>query len=485
MGRTFDMSKEVYGEENELLDPSRYPVEQLPLVEDFNKRLKQIMGIVTALGKDYHTIWRINMTDLSMQLYRSTGHKASVRAVELGNELNNYDEFMREYVDRYVVDNSENISRYVASEEILERISTGELYTVDYMRMSDDNELTYHQMAFALAGSPGETDCFILAFKDIDDLIRKHISEQRYLKEQLDIVDALSRDYYNVFKIDINTGFVVILKLDGYVTKGMDKPSDKQYPYEMLYRQYIKDRVYIEDQSAMLDEMSLNTVREILKYQDEYVASYRVLDNGEIHYYQFTYLPINPQNIDSGVLAGFKNVDDIVESAREREALVVMAETDLMTGIYNRGSGEAKVIEALAMHYSGMLCIVDIDEFKSINDTYGHDVGDKVIRGIAGIISGEFRERDIVFRLGGDEFAVFAIGVIDEDTGRGLIDRIFGKIESMDIPEMTGKKVTVSVGAVLSEGVNGSGFDELYKQADSCVYKSKLADGSMVSFYHS
>ena len=85
------------------------------------------------------------------------------------------------------------------------------------MRLADDGNMSYHQMAFALAGQPGETENFILAFRDIDKSIRKHIADKRYLREQLDIVETLSRDYYNIFKINPQTGDVVILKLDGYV----------------------------------------------------------------------------------------------------------------------------------------------------------------------------------------------------------------------------------------------------------------------------
>ncbi len=472
-----------YGTNDELLDPEEYPAEQRSLVNDFNERLGHVKGIVTALGKDYHTIWIVNMEDHSLQLYRSTGHLASKRAIKIGRTLGNYEDFIREYVEQYVVDRSDSLCEQLKYDSVIELIKDGDLFTLDYMRMSDDNELTYHQMAFALAGDVGKADTFVLAFRDVDDSIRKHVSDKKYLEEQLNIVAALSRDYYNIFKVDVNTGFVVILKLDGYVTKGMDKPSDKVYPYDVLYKQYVKDRVYVEDQPAMLQEMSLDVVREALKHVEEYVSSYRVLDKGEIHYYQFTYLPINPDNIEGGVLAGFKNVDDIVASAREREALVVMAETDLMTGIYNRGSGERKVVELLGARYYGMLCILDIDEFKSINDTYGHEVGDRVIKGVASIIGDEFRERDIVFRLGGDEFAVFAFGIDEEATGEALLERIFQKISDMDIPELNGHKVCVSAGAVLS-GTYPESFEELYKKADKCVYKSKAADGSRVTFYH-
>ncbi|MCR5594825.1 MAG: GGDEF domain-containing protein [Lachnospiraceae bacterium] len=476
------MENKVVKVEDELLDPRIYPEEQRELVEDFNSRLKLIMGIVTALGKEYHTIWLVNRNDLTMHLYRSTGKNTTRGAVELGYKYNNYDKFIRDYIDIYVVDNTESIQQEVCSDVIFDKIGKGELYTVDYMRMSDESELTYHQMAFALAGCPDNADYFTIAFRDIDKSIRRHISDKRYLREQLDIVAALSRDYYNIFKVDINTGNVVILKLDGYVTKGMDAPSDKVYPYDVLYKQYVKDRVYSEDQPAMLEAMSLETVYAKMQEQDEYVSSYRVIDNGEIHYYQFTYIPVNPGNPASAILAGFKNVDDIVESAKEREALAVLAETDIMTGILNRGSGERKVIDALANGRIGMFCILDIDDFKNINDHFGHSVGDKVIRGIADIISNEFRERDIVFRLGGDEYAVFALNVVTKDAAETIIERVFAKIGEMDLPELGGRKVTVSVGATITNPDHKFGFETVYKLADSCVYKSKAIDGCAVTF---
>ena len=466
-----------------LISPDDYPGASLKLIDDFNRKIRNLAGVVLGLGKEYHTIWLVNITDRTMELYRNTGADSSRGVIEYGMIYNNFDKFMEAYVDNYVVDRTESTTKEVNFDVVMRNISDGDLYCVDYMRMSDSGELSYYQMAFALAGNPGEAESFLLAFRDIDSAIKKHIADKRYLREQLDIVKALSRDYYNIFKIDINTGDVVILKLDGYVTKGMEGPGEKKYSYDVLYKQYVKDRVYIEDQQIMLEAISLDTIRQTLREVEEYVSSYRVLDKGEIHYYQFTYLPINPANVSSGVLAGFKIVDDIVESAREREALVALAESDIMTGILNRGSGEQKMIEALSKDVPGMMCIMDIDDFKSINDTYGHGAGDKVIRSIADIISAEFRENDIVFRLGGDEFAVYAIGVENEESGKAAIDRVFDCIHGLMIYELGDYRVNVSAGAVIRTKGGETSFENLYRQADSCVYKSKEIPGCILSFY--
>ncbi|MCR5000992.1 MAG: GGDEF domain-containing protein [Lachnospiraceae bacterium] len=476
------MQSDLVIKENELIDPSDYSEEQRSLVDDFNARIRRLMGIITGIGKEYHTIWVINANTKKMYLYRSTGENTNHDTVELGFRFDNYDRFIEEYVDRCAVKSIESIQRDVKLDVVFSRIKDGELFTLDYMRLADDGNMSYHQMAFALAGEPGETDNFILAFRDIDRSIRKHISDKRYLREQLDIVETLSRDYYNIFKINSQTGGVVILKLDGYVTKGMEGAGEKVYPYDVLYKQYVKDRVYSEDQEWMYEAISLDTVKSRLVNNLEYVSSYRVMDNGEVHYYQFTYIPINANIPNSDILAAFKNVDDIVASAKERQNLEILASTDIMTGILNRGSGERKVIDAMANDKTGMLCILDVDRFKDINDDYGHNVGDKVLRGIADVLKLTFRDEDIIFRLGGDEYAAYVMNLSDEEAGRTVMDRIFNEISNMDIPELKGREICVSAGAVFFREGDKRSFEELYKLADSDVYESKKVKGSAINF---
>ena len=455
------------------LDPNNYPEEMRDLVKDFNDKLENSMGIITGLAKEYHTIWLVNRETLGLEMYRSTGEHTVSGLLGLAARFKDYPSFIKAYVTTYVADHPEDVECASRIEVVEEKIKSGELYTIEYLRIDEEGRISYHQMAFALAGDPDNAEKFILAFKDVDKIVRRHMADKQYLYEQLGIVNALSRDYYNVFKIDLNTGNVVILKLDGYVTKGMEGPGEKVYPYDVLYKQYINDRVYSEDIPALTKAMSLETVRKKMKETNEYVSSYRVHDNGEIHYCQFTYIPINPLDKSLGILAGFKNVDDVVAGAKEREQLIALAETDIMTGILNRGSGEKKVTNLLDEGMSGMFCIIDIDRFKQINDTYGHDIGDKVIRGIADVLKEEFRKKDIIFRLGGDEYAVFAPNVNEECKGKKLIKRVLDHIDGLVIPELKGMRPTVSLGAAIIAHGAATNFDEVYRKADECVYKSK------------
>ena len=314
------------------------------------------------------------------------------------------------------------------------------------------------------------------------DITDVRVGERR-LQEQLEIVSALSRDYLNIFLVDIHSRTASILKLDGYVTEGFGDKTKKSYPYEPFCLKYINDRVYEKDKAGITEAMKIEKVEEMLEHNDEYIYSYRAVVDGEVHFYQFTYMRIHSAGGENKVIAGFKNIDATVKSAQEREALKILSETDIMTGIYNRGHGEKLATLSIEDDEIGMFCILDMDRFKHINDTYGHSVGDKVLIKTAELLKKTFRASDVVFRLGGDEFAVAAPGIKTSEMGRKLLERLFEMLDSCEIPELNGQKVSVSVGAIIYGVGRKKPFEEVYKDADACVYVSKNTQGNCVTFY--
>ena len=130
-----------------------------------------------------------------------------------------------------------------------------------------------------------------------------------------------------------------------------------------------------------------------------------------------------------------------------------------------------------------MFILLDADKFKSINDTYGHGVGDRVIIEIANCLKRAFRENDVVMRLGGDEFAAFAPLVFGTEGGSIILERFFDQINLVSIPELRDRKIEVSVGAAFYQEEDEYSFEELYKRADGCTYVSKKHKGNYVTFY--
>lgn len=185
-------------------------------------------------------------------------------------------------------------------------------------------------------------------------------------------------------------------------------------------------------------------------------------------------------DISSGEKVLMISLTDITEKKIAEKKLMILSETDALTGISNRRSGERRITDALIERENGMFIIMDANKFKYVNDTYGHEVGDLVLKAIADAMVKTFRTSDILVRLGGDEFVVFALGIKDREIGQLVVDRFFKNIEAIDIPELNGYKISMSLGAVIR--TEEDNFDSLYKKADNLMYESKTKGGNAVEF---
>ena len=172
----------------------------------------------------------------------------------------------------------------------------------------------------------------------------------------------------------------------------------------------------------------------------------------------------------------------IDQEKKRGEEFRYLSETDRMTGLFDRVSGKRRIDELLSIKSTGMFLELDIDHFKKINDTYGHQAGDQVILAVADALRSTFRSNDITIRLGGDEFGVFAVGIVDQEMAEAMLHRLFHKIVNLDIPELYGEKISVSVGAVLCTDHSAESFEELYARADDALYISKKSSGSSLTF---
>lgn len=130
-----------------------------------------------------------------------------------------------------------------------------------------------------------------------------------------------------------------------------------------------------------------------------------------------------------------------------------------------------------------MLCLIDCDKFKVINDTYGHSVGDKVIIAIAESLQKTCRDNDVILRLGGDEFAIFMPGMLKKTSAEKFFERLFENIRQIDMIEMQGRKIEISLGACFYDESEEVSFDSLYRKADRAMYQSKKMQGYSATIY--
>ena len=150
-------------------------------------------------------------------------------------------------------------------------------------------------------------------------LLNATADSNRKMGEQLAIVEALSRDYANVYSVNDEKGTAQIIKLEGYVADGLKKDSSEEYNYAAVLEKYISSRVHPDDRLELAKSLSLVNVREKLDADGEYLGSYRIVENGEIHNFQFTFLKIANDGDDDLVLLGFRNIDEVIRKEQEQK----------------------------------------------------------------------------------------------------------------------------------------------------------------------
>lgn len=170
-------------------------------------------------------------------------------------------------------------------------------------------------------------------------------------------------------------------------------------------------------------------------------------------------------------------LDDISKQKKREEQLLLQSTRDGLTGVYNKTAFEYVMEETLKREHQGHLYMIDIDNFKEVNDQYGHSAGDKILIKIGELLREIFRDSDLIGRVGGDEFVVYSEHRDIEERASKLLCAI-----SEFIPE-EGQRISVSIGIAASTGKNGEGYRELFVRADRAMYRAKQDGKNRIAFY--
>ncbi len=160
------------------------------------------------------------------------------------------------------------------------------------------------------------------------------------------------------------------------------------------------------------------------------------------------------------------------EFDKQRE-ITYLSERDGLTGLFNRKALE-DFVQRHENHASACaLMLLDLDNFKTINDTFGHYEGDKCLCRVADVLTNLFKNHGCICRLGGDEFVIFLPNISDRDTVVNLGQTLLEKIPQEYTCEQGRFSITCSVGIAFSPPAQFSSYEALYKAADSAMYASK------------
>jgi len=166
-------------------------------------------------------------------------------------------------------------------------------------------------------------------------------------------------------------------------------------------------------------------------------------------------------------------------NSRENKYLIHLSEIDPLTSVFNKETTQKLIDQKLKNHEHFCFLILDVDDFKSVNDNYGHAVGDKVLKNLSDLFKNHFRQTDIVGRIGGDEFIIL---IKDEHIAESRIQSLLQKVNALKIEELQDFKLSISVGMAFAPS-NGTTFMELYRHADHALYQTKRTGKNNYKIY--
>ena len=273
---------------------------------------------------------------------------------------------------------------------------------------------------------------------------------------------------------------VLLLRPDGdaFETRLSNGPAARLLQVDPVGHDLLSLAPHLRDSD--LHRTLTEVVRERVPQRLEQFFSASESFTGKDRWYDVTVQPF-----DNELLLTF---EDITQQKQVEGHIRQMAFQDDLTGIYNRRYFMARTPTLLALArreaWSCALLFFDLNGFKTINDTYGHKVGDQVLQAVAWQLSQVSRDGDIFFRSGGDEFAFFLPNT-DEASALHAAKRIAAALEAPVMAEGTAHRVGVSIGVAVMLSEDAS-VDALLERADQAMYaakKRKLAEPNAVTLW--
>lgn len=216
----------------------------------------------------------------------------------------------------------------------------------------------------------------------------------------------------------------------------------------------------------------IKIVREILKWApgDGRVEEYELrLKNNEGNYIWYAIHVTALYEKENKQKSIIMKITDIAQTKAEVSGLVKKAEADVLTQLLNREAFKGKVEKCLD-ETGGYLFLLDLDNFKQVNDSYGHQAGDEILKMTAECMRNCFRAGDYLGRYGGDEFLAFMPGNVAEDSVEERAQTLLAMIENLKFKDMPGLVLSCSIGVARYDG---DGFEALVKKADKVMYRAK------------
>lgn len=341
----------------------------------------------------------------------------------------------------------EYIESYLCSEQ--------NSFSIDLAREVNGNK-TWFRLEFSVVSldEKGHLERFVLLVKDITQTKKEE-------EEHLQMITALSGFYKVIFMINLKKQSAQNIK---HAEVAWQHYQDGIMPYEIFLDTFISRMVEAEYVNAIREFMNPDTMENRMRDMNALSREYH---GKNIEWGRIVLAPAK-RNRDGGLERVVFAVQDITEQKKREEWMQYKMEHDELTGTLNRTAFNrvTKLLEDNLTPFA--LILLDIDNFKTINDTHGHDVGDEVLSQLITALNEKMRSVDKIFRIGGDEFAIIMNRITLEQANR--VKSLINQVNEITMSDMNDvPPFSISAGVTFSICYN----ENVFHNADKALYRTK------------
>jgi diguanylate cyclase (GGDEF)-like protein len=441
------------------------------IISAMKKELNEYESMFNAFAINYLNVFLIYPATGTARIMKIDGYKT--QGFGDVNYTSNYEMMLYSYIkDRVYADDQRMLQKYLGLDNIVKELSTKEQFELSY-RILEDRKLHYYSAHYIRVSKDGEELRIICGFRNIDDIVNQETKKKEEGMNKA--YEALANAFYSLHRADIKNNTYYEIKSSSHIKYSELSENNTFTSNINSVMDYVCMPAFIDDVKAFID---INTLEERMKDKNSISIEFIGKFAGWV---RMSY--IKEDCDEYGHLWHVLLLVEVIdEEKRKEESLRLLAERDQLSGLYNRCTGENKIKQYIENNQKGLFCLMDCDYFKSINDNFGHEIGDKVILEISNILKKNAREEDVAMRLGGDEFAVFIPGIIEQSDAEENWKKMVNAFKNIHIKELEDYSLSISAGCSMYDGQSNDNFNTLYKKADDAMYISKKTLGYKLTF---
>ncbi len=384
-----------------------------------------------------------------------------------------------EYVANTLVvpEDREHFLRESQLEKVLAEIGKNGKQSIDYRIRNEAGQIQYRKLSFSY--SDGEKG-LIGAVSDETENVLEHIEKTRDLWLKDECIRFIVRHMCENF-------IIVHPETDEATTFVHDHRQMQPKTSWKEQIQWFADHIVVpEERDDYLAYFELESLVSRIRENGICKVPCTVNYSDGRHDFLITNALIRDPGVDEEKYFVFSSAQDVTSLKRANEtgkSLLAKSQTDSQTGLYNRATTEKLIRESLYGGQTGewnTFLLIDIDHFKSFNDTFGHLLGDAVLRFMGEAMREVFRSTDVLCRWGGDEFVIFIPRFSDEPSLGNRLSALQARMKAFT-HQGEPMPLTLSIGGVIAK--NETTLNMLFAQADEALYavKEKGRDGMILS----